>query len=278
MKLCENRYGKQRVRVLKILREPGFHSVKELTVSALLHGEFSGAHLADDNSSIVPTDTVKNTVNVLAKQKLGASTEAFAVALADHFLAKYPHIESADIDIKERPWMRMTVDGKPHPHAFIDRDQGVPFTSLVRSRGGFTLWSGITDLIVMKTTEAGFVGFPKCDLTTLKGTSDRIVSTSMFARWEYTSLEADHPKLNEKILATMLKVFATEFSPSVQRTLFQMGEAALTAVPEIARVEMKMPNKHYLVMDLKPFGLENANEVFLPVDEPHGEIEAVIGR
>ena len=278
MKLCENRYGKQRVRVLKILREPGIHSVKELTVSALLHGDFSGAHLADDNSSIVPTDTVKNTVNVLAKQKLGTSTEAFAIDLADHFLAKYPHIESADIDIAERPWLRMTVDGKPHPHAFIDRDQGVPFTSLVRSRSSFTLWSGVTDLIVLKTTEAGFVGFPKCDLTTLKETSDRVVSTSMFARWQYTTLDADHPKLNEKIMTTMLKVFATEFSPSVQRTLFQMGEAALEAVPEIAQVEMKMPNKHYLVIDLKPFGLDNANDVFVPVDEPHGEIEAVIGR
>jgi urate oxidase len=278
MKLCENRYGKQRVRVLKILRQPDSHSVKELTVSALLHGDFSGAHLADDNSSIVPTDTVKNTVNVLAKQELGTSTEAFALTLADHFLAKYPHIESADIEIQERPWLRMTVDGKPHPHAFIDRDQGTPFTSLVRSRGAFTLWSGITDLIVMKTTEAGFVGFPKCDLTTLKETTDRIVSTSMFARWQYNSLAADHPALNDKVLATMLKVFATEFSPSVQRTLFQMGEAALNEVPEIDKIEMKMPNKHYLVIDLKPFGLENANEVFVPVDEPHGEIEAIIGR
>ncbi len=278
MILGPNRYGKQRVRVLKLNRKPDQHVVKELTVSTLLQGDFSAAHLGGDNSTIVPTDTVKNTIHVLAKDCLGENTEAFANALASHFLDRYAHLESVEVEIRERVWQRMTIDGTPHPHSFIDRDQGVPLVSLKKSRDAFILWSGITDLIVLKATEAAFAGFPRCEFTTLQEVPDRIVATSIFAQWNYTALDLDFAKLNERILTTMLGVFAKEFSPSVQRTLFQMGEAALQAVSEIAAVEIKLPNKHYLGIDLAPFGRENANEVFLPTDEPHGEIEAIVQR
>ena len=278
MILGPNRYGKQRVRVLKLIRKPAQHVVKELTVSVLLHGDFSAAHLGGDNSAIVATDTVKNTIHGLAKDCLGENSEAFALALADHFLTRYSHIEAVEVDLRERVWQRLLIDGAPHPHSFIDRAQGVPLVSLKKSRDAFTLWSGITYLIVMKTTEAAFAGFPRCEFTTLEEATDRIVATSIFAQWNYTALDLDFAKLNERILTTMLGVFAQEFSPSVQRTLFQMGEAALQAVSGIAAVELKLPNKHYLGIDLAPFGRENANEVFLPTDEPHGEIEAIVQR
>ena len=76
----------------------------------------------------------------------------------------------------------------------------------------------------------------------------------------------------------MLKVFANNYSPSAQTTLFEMGTAALDVAPEISRVELAMPNKHYLLVDLTRFGLENKNDVFTPTDEPHGQIEAVVTR
>ena len=76
----------------------------------------------------------------------------------------------------------------------------------------------------------------------------------------------------------MLVVFAKKLSPSVQVTLFQMGEAALKAVPEISKIHIAMPNKHCLLINLKPFGLENKNELFVPTDEPHGQIEGTISR
>jgi urate oxidase len=76
----------------------------------------------------------------------------------------------------------------------------------------------------------------------------------------------------------MLKVFAENFSPSVQVTLFQMGEAALQAAPEVKKVHLAMPNKHCLLINLSPFGLENKNELFVPTDEPHGQIEGTIER
>jgi urate oxidase len=76
----------------------------------------------------------------------------------------------------------------------------------------------------------------------------------------------------------MLRVFANNYSPSAQRSVYEMGEAALQACSEISRVDMAMPNKHCLLLNLKPFGLENHNEVFVPTDEPHGQIEGSVVR
>ncbi len=278
MILAENRYGKQRVRVLKVFRSPGRHAVKELTVSCLLHGDFNAPHLGPDNSPVVPTDTVKNTVHILARDLLTENSEAFALHLAEHFLVKYGHLTGVDVDLEERLWQRMEIDGQPHAHSFVERGQGTPVVSLQRTRDISVLASGITGLLVMKTTESGFAGYPRCDFTTLPETADRIMATSIDAKWTFAAPESAGPAVNGTVLAAMHRVFATTWSPSVQRTLFQMGEAVLEKVPALSQIEFKLPNKHYLPLDLSRFGRENQNDVFLPTDEPHGQIEAVVRR
>ena len=278
MILAENRYGKQRVRVLKVFRSADRHAVKELTVSCLLHGDFSAPHLGPDNSPVVPTDTVKNTVHILAKDILTENSEQFALQLANHFLEKYAHLTGVDVDLAERVWQRMDVDGQPHPHSFVERGQGTPTVSLQRRRDSLTLSSGITGLLVMKTTESGFAGYPRCDFTTLPETADRIMATSIDAAWTFTTPETAGPAVNRVVLTAIHQVFATTWSPSVQRTLYQMGEAVLEAVPSLSHIEFKLPNKHYLPLDLSRFGRENSGEVFLPTDEPHGQIEAIVRR
>ena len=84
MKLAAHRYGKSRVRVMKVIREGATHSVKELSVEVMLGGDFESSYTARDNSLVVPTDTMKNTVNVLAHQTLGNRTfrEATRTALS----------------------------------------------------------------------------------------------------------------------------------------------------------------------------------------------------
>ena len=57
-----------------------------------------------------------------------------------------------------------------------------------------------------------------------------------------------------------------------------MATAALGKVPEIERVSLACPNKHYIPIDLSRFGLTNENQVFLPTDEPHGQIECTVAR
>jgi urate oxidase len=278
MILAENRYGRQRVRVLKVFRTPDRHAVKELTVSCLLHREFAAPHYGPDNSPVVPTDTVRNTIHVLAKDLLTEDSEAFVLQIAEHFLIKYAHVTGVDVDLSERVWQRMQIGGQPHAHSFVDRGQGTPTVSLHRTRDAVVISSGITGLLVMKTTESGFAGYPKCDFTILPETAGRIMATSIDASWTHVSLVTAGPAANAAVLEAILRIYATTWSPSVQRTLFQMGEAALEAVPGLSHIAMKLPNKPYLPLDLTRFGRENAGEVFLPTDQPHGQIEAIVRR
>src|ERR1700761_3055613 len=118
MKLTHQNYGKGRVRVLKVFRAGKTHSVKELDVQVMLQGNFETVYTKADNRLVVATDSMKNTVNVLAKQKLGAENEDFGLILGAHFLKKYRQVKQVEIKLSERNWDRISVNGKPHSHSF----------------------------------------------------------------------------------------------------------------------------------------------------------------
>lgn len=278
MKLLANRYGKARVRVLKILRDGPVHTLKDVDVTALLEGDFAASYTDEDNSKVVPTDTIKNTINVLAKQHLGEEIERFAVVLGQHFLKRYEQAQKAHIDISEMNWQRMEIGGKPHPHSFTAGNDAKTWTRVVCVRGSEIIESGIRDIVILKSTGSGWAGYPKCEFTTLPETDDRILATRFEARWSWSSIPGSYRAANESILRAMLEVFANNYSTSAQATVYQMGEAALKTCAEISRIDLAMPNKHYLLINLSPFNLENKNEVFVPTDEPHGQIEGTVVR
>jgi urate oxidase len=278
MKLIQHNYGKAKIRVLKVFRSGGRHSIKELDVQVMLQGRFDASYTKADNSLVVATDSIKNTVNVLAKQKLGAETELFGVALGEHFLKTYKHVSRVEVSLMEHCWNRIAVGGKPHAHSFLEKSAAKPFAKIISTRAKTEVESGIEELFILKSTASGFENFLRDEFTTLPETSDRICATKLKATWTYAKKPKSYAMTNGKILDAMLAVFAKNFSPSVQVTLFQMGEAALKVAKEISKVHIAMPNKHCLLINLKPFGLENKNELFVPTDEPHGEIEGTVAR
>ena len=99
IELAENRYGKSRVRLMKVTRHEYGHDLREWTVQVLLRGDFNTAHLDGDNSKILPTDTMKNTVYSLARTSKATSMEEYAKELADFILERYPQVESDSIHI-----------------------------------------------------------------------------------------------------------------------------------------------------------------------------------
>ena len=278
MKLIQHHYGKARVRVLKVFRNGPRHAVKELEVQVMLQGDFDASFTRADNRLVVATDSIKNTVNVFAKRFLGAETEEFGLALGEHFLKTYRHVSRVEVGLTEHCWARIPVGGKPHAHSFSEKGAARPFVKIACTRKVRLVESGIKDLLILKTTASGFENFLRDEFTTLPETNDRILATKMEAVWTYRRKPGSYSRTNGKILDAMLAVFAKNFSPSVQVTLFQMGEAALKAAPEISKVHIALPNKHCLLINLKPFGLENKNELFVPTDEPHGQIEGTITR
>jgi urate oxidase len=278
MTLLSNTYGKGRVRVMRINREGERHEVRELTVQTMLTGDFGRAYTHADNSTAISTDTVKNIVNVVARENLALSTEPFCQAIAQRFFDKYPQVETVTVNALETKWVRLAVDGVPHAHSFVLDNNGKASAKVHATRQGMTISSGLSGFTFMKSTQSGWDKYAKCEYTTIAETRDRMCATSMDASWRWKSAPADYPVANAKVLTSMLEVFATTYSESVQDSLYRMGTAALAAVPELIDISMACPNKHYLLINLEPFGLDNKNQVFVPTDEPHGQIECTVGR
>lgn len=279
IELSANRYGKSRVRLMKVTRHAQGNELREWTVQVLLRGDFDAAHMDGDNSRILPTDTMKNTVYSLARRSQAGTMEGFAMELVDFLLERNAQVASAMVRMESTAWVRMTVDGKAHPTAFMHGSEEVQTTEVERAQGGaFHVASGLDRLVVLKTADSGFEGFIKDELTTLPETKDRLFGTAVRAEWVYNSVGIDFAATRSAMRETMLATFAEHKSKSVQQTLYAMAESALAAVAEVVEIELTMPNKHCLLVDLSRFGQDNPNEIFVPTDEPFGYIEARVRR
>ena len=279
IELAENRYGKSRVRLMKVVHGPLGNELREWTVQVLLTGDFDTTHYDGDNSKILPTDTMKNTVYSVAKHSSATSMEDYAKELVDFLLGSNPQVSSVSVAIEGHMWKRLTVAGKPHPASFIRGSGELATTTVSRAQGNeFAIASGLSNMVVMKTADSAFEGYIKDDLTTLKETSDRLFCTAVTAEWRYTSASLDFAATRTALREAMLAAFADHKSKSVQQTLYAMGKAALERIAAAGEINIVMPNKHCLLIDLARFGQENPNEIFVPTDEPAGHIEARVRR
>jgi urate oxidase len=276
IRLGENDYGKQRVRILQVARHPNRHDIKELTLGIRLEGDFESAHNKGDNRKVLPTDTMKNTVYALAKLHPIESPEEFSLRLADHFISRNPQVSRVRIEAAEILWKRLAVEGKPHPHTFTSSGNEKRTAALAATRKEKTLRAGVEGLVVLKTTDSAFENFLKDEYTTLKEDRNRILATSIHATWLYQENGSDFDSTWQGVRETLLEAFAGHDSESLQHTLYAMGESVLKKFPGIREIHLSLPNKHYNLVDLSPFHLENPKEIFLPTDEPHGLIEATL--
>ena len=279
IELAENRYGKSRVRLMQVKRGPEGNTLREWTVQVLLTGDFDSAHYDGDNSKILPTDTMKNTVYFIARNSSATSMEDYAKELADFLLGRNTQVSAVSVAVEGTMWKRLTIDGKPHATSFLRGSDEVQTTIVSREQNAeFHILSGFENLVVMKTADSGFEGYIKDELTTLKETSDRLFCTAVTAEWRYTSAIVDFDATRKTLREAMLKAFAGHKSKSVQETLYAMGKRSLEIVAEVDQVDLVMPNKHCLLVDLSRFGQDNPNEIFVPTDEPAGHIEARVRR
>jgi len=276
--LVHNRYGKGKVRIMRIHRDGDRQDVHQLSLKVMLEGDFARAYTKADNSTTVATDTIKNIVNIVARENLALSTEEFCGVLAKRYLDTYPQVSSVSITAHQTKWDRLNIKGKDHPHSFVLDSNGKPFVELLMTRNDATLKSGIDNFTFMKSTQSGWENYVTDRYTTIPPTNDRMCATSMIATWTWSGKPADYAATNKTILDTLIEVFATTYSPGVQDSLYRMGEAALAAVPEISEISLACPNIHYILMNFSFIGMDNKNMVFLPTDEPHGQIECTVGR
>lgn len=283
--LGANQYGKAEIRLLHVSRDGGTHAIRDLNVTVTLSGDLTATHLTGDNTEVLTTDAQKNTVFALAKEHGVDQIEDFALLLARHFVDSQAAISFARITVEQYPWERLGG------HSFCRSGREVRTAMVSYDGRGSWVVSGLRDLTLLNSAGSEFWGFARDRYTTLAETSDRILATAVNARWRHASPVSQEPGSGGALGSAadwadsycaardlLLAAFAETHSYSLQQTLFAMGRRVLEGRPEIAEVRLSLPNKHHFEVDMSPFGLENAGEVFYAADRPYGLIEGTVAR
>lgn len=268
--LSDNRWGKSEVRVSKVHRGEETDEFSDISVQVLLEGDVESAHTEGDNSAVLPTDTIRNTIYGLAQEHLTDDLEAFALVLCQRFVAR-PDIDQAQVSIFENIWRRQTDTG------FIGGGSERRTAHVAHGLETETA-AGIEGLVVLKTRGSAFAGFPRDEFTILPEADDRLLATSVTARWVYSSTPNDTTATWSLVRATIVDHFFEDWSASVQHQGYMMGETVLEAVPEISEINFHLLNQHHLPFDLTRFDLEDRGNVFHPVSEPYGDIGLTVTR
>ncbi len=268
--LGPSRWGKSEVRVSKLHRGDTHDDFSDVTVQVLLEGDVERAHTEGDNTWVLPTDTMRNTIYALAQDGLTRDIEAFGAVLCSHFLER-AYVSKASVSISERMWARRGETG------FIGGNSERRLATVVRGSVEQT-GAGVQGLVVLKTRGSAFAGFPRDLYTTLPERDDRLLATSIQATWVYSSVPHDTTVTWVRARDTILERFFGDWSASVQHQGYQMAEAVLDAVPEISEISFHLPNQHHLPFDLTSFDHPDLGIVFHPVSEPFGDIAFTVRR
>jgi urate oxidase len=274
--LGDNQYGKAETRVVRIVRDSPRHEIRDLNVTTAMRGQFGPAYLVGDQSAVLPTDTQKNTAFAYAKSFGVPTIEEYGLALARHFVNDVEPVEGARIEIEEYAWQRAVVGGVEHDHTWLRTGQEVRTAAITVDSSGEYVIGGLKDLVLLKSTGSEFAGFLTDEYTTLPETHDRVMATSLVAKWRFAGTELPWDDVYPQVKSILVREFATLQSLALQQTLWHMGRAVIEEIPAIVEVRLAAPNKHHFIVDLTPFGLENPGEVFIAADRPYGLIEAQI--
>src|ERR1700737_136140 len=136
--LAADTYGKSRVRLMKLMRRDGRHDLKEITLQILFQGDFADCYEAGDNSKVLPTDTIKNTVYALARKHEIVAIEEFAQCLIEHFLKDNPQVSEVRVEMTEDLWSRINSPA-------FTRASGKRTAIVTGTREAMTVAAGIDD-------------------------------------------------------------------------------------------------------------------------------------
>jgi urate oxidase len=276
--LAETAYGKSNVRLVKLSRRGDRHELRDLSVAIRFEGDYDQSYTQGDNSGVLPTDTMKNTVYALAANADVHEPEPFGLLLGSHFLERNPRLRRVRIDITEHQWGHIPFGNREHGQGFLRNGPETRTATLQCETRKSTIGAGISDLVILKSSGSAFSGFLRDEFTTLPDTTDRLLATALTATWRYRDADVDFGPTWRAVRRTLLETFAEHDSKSVQHTLHAMGQGVLDGIDVVTAIRLVMPNKHHLPIDLARLGLENRNEIFVPTDEPYGLIEATLVR
>jgi len=277
--IAHTSYGKTGVPIMKVVRREPRHEVWEFVVDVTAESpELERAYTRADNSPVVATDTMKNLVNYLSFAYDFSSLEDLALHIGRSLQRRYAHLPRWTVRIEGANWKHLAPGGVENPISFARTGPEVDFTTAIVDGEESILRNGIRDLLVLKTTDSAFSGFVRDEFTTLPEARDRMLATSITAEWKVPPSGVEHTGINHAVREIILRVFSELKSESVQHLAYETATAVLESIEEVEEIRLRLPNKHYFLVDLSLFGVDNSDTLYLPTTAPHGDIYLKLTR
>ena len=276
-RLGSSSLGESRLRMLRIVRRGDRHDPRDLTVSIRLEGDFSPAFLEGRSGGVIPGETLKSFVHQIARDHAVAEIEAFGLALCRRVLDEHRHLSRVRVDIDEQPWHRLDVGGKAQGQSFVLGGPERRTTAVTSNGTHIAVVSGIEHFMLMRTS--GFL--PRGRERREDGTEDAVQSllvASLSARWTYSNPEVTFGPYRQGVRAAITDTFAMHAARSAQYTLYAIADVVLATYDEIVDVALTLQERPYRPADLFRAQVENADELFVAVEEPVGVVEVKVER
>lgn len=276
--LSSHSYGASQIRVLRVARRGDRHDLRDLAISVSVEGELADAFTKGDNELLLPADTLRNTVNAIARDTSLAEIEQLGLALARHFMEHQPQFTRVRIDLSEHPWVRLPVAGRAQGQAFA-ASNSERRTATITSNGTQTsVVAGLRDFAIMKTSGATFEGYLADQFTTLEAETDRVLAVSAAARWTYLHDEVAFAVYYQGVRNLLIEAFVQQPSRSAEHTAHAMANLVLSSYAEVGDVTVSLRQRLLPMVELEPFGLDNPHVLFRPEDAPELTAEVTLSR
>lgn len=276
--LSSHAYGAAGIRLLRVTRRGGRHDLRDLTVAVNVEGDVADAFARGDNELLLPADTLRNTVDALARDESLAEIEQLGLALARHFMAHQPQFTRVRIDLEERPWTRLPVGGRAQGQAFTASTSERRTASVTSNGTQVAVVAGLRDFAIMKTSGAAFEGYLADQFTTLEADPDRVLAVSADASWTYLHDEVTFGVYYQGIRDLLIEAFVQQTSRSAEHTAHEMASIVLSSYADVGDVTVRLRQRSLPLVELAPFGLDNPHVLFRPEDTPQLTAEVTLSR
>lgn len=272
-------YGRSGISFVAVDRQTDGDRLREITANVRFEGAFEAAFTVGDNSSVLPTETMVNTVLALAHEHVSSELEVFGIALTERFLTACAAASATVVELRESPWDRQEASGGLPAHSFCQASAGGPVVRVRSSRGRQPLVSaGIRGVRLLKTGYSGFTGFLRDEYTTTPERTDRMMGVILDADWQYAEPLKDYGSTRAAAEAALTRTFGDHVSASTQQTLHRMGTAVLEDCSAIARIALSCAAPPAKIVDLQPFGRVNDRQIYVVPYEPHSVLTLTLER
>lgn len=278
MTLSSHSYGAAQVRLLRVVRRGDRHDVRDLTVGVTVEGEIGDAFTRGDNELLLPADTLRNTVNVTARDETLAEIEQLGIALARRFMSEQPQFSRVRIELAEQPWTRLPIGGRAQGRAFAAATSERRTASVTSNGTATAVNAGIRDFAILKTSGAAFEGYLADQFTTLEAEADRLLAVTADVTWSYLDGDVAFGPVFQGVRQLLVEAFVQQPSRSAEHTAHAMAEIVLETYADVGDVTVRLRQRALPLIDLSPFNLDNPHVLFRPEDAPELTAEVTVTR